>query len=123
MRRCTSLLLMVSCAGAFAFGAAPASAAGPNAAAIAAGQRFLARYVLANGRVVRREQGGDTASAGQAQAMLISVAVGDRRRFAHIWGWARRHLQRPDGLLGSHWRGGRLANGQPASDADLDAAR
>jgi endoglucanase len=55
--------------------------------------------------------------------MLISVAVGDKRRFARVWGWTRRHLHRPDGLLASHWRGGRLANGQPASDADLDAAR
>src|ERR1700731_3139635 len=109
MRRCT-FLLMVACAGAVAIGAAPAAAAGTDASAIAAGQRFLARYVLGNGRVVRREQGADTASAGQAQAMLISVAVGDRRRFTRIWGWARRHLQRPDGLLASHWRAGRLLN-------------
>src|SRR5260221_12432562 len=121
MRRCT-LLLMVACAGAIALGAAPAPAAGPDAAAVAAGRRFLARYVLGNGRVDRREQGGDTASAGQAQAMLISVAVGDKRRFTRIWGWARRHLQRPNGLLASHWRAGRLATGQPASDADRAAA-
>jgi endoglucanase len=125
MRRRMMLLSMLACAGAVALGAAPAPApaAGSNAAAVAAGQRFLARYVLRNGRVIRREQGSDTASAGQAQAMLISVAVGDKPRFARIWGWARSHLQRPDGLLASHWRAGRLANGQPASDADLDAAR
>src|SRR6266446_5577923 len=111
MRRRMMLLLLLACAGAVAPGAAPAPApaAGSNAAAVAAGQRFLARYVLANGRVSRREQGGDTASAGQAQAMLISVAVGDKRQFTRIWTWARRHLQRPDGLLGSHWRAGRLA--------------
>ena len=125
MRRRMMSLSMLACAGAVALGAAPApaSAAGSNQAAISAGQRFLSTYVLGNGRVSRHDQGGDTASAGQAQAMLISVAVGDKRRFARIWGWARSHLQRPDSLLASHWRAGQLANGQPASDADLDAAR
>jgi endoglucanase len=102
--------------------AAPASA-DPTAAAAAAGQRCLARYALPSGRVTRRDQGGDTVAAGQAQAMLVSVALRDARRFAAVWSWTRGHLQRRDGLLASHWRGGRVVNTQAASDADLDTAR
>ena len=84
---------------------------------------FLNRYVAGNGRVVRRDQGDDTVSGGQAQAMLLSAALGQRGRFALVWGWARQHLQLGDGLLASRWAAGQVANGQPASDADLDAAR
>jgi endoglucanase len=95
----------------------------PRAAARAAAGRFLHRYVDADGRVVRRDQGGDTVSEGQAYAMLLAVATGDRRRFATVWRWTRRNLQRPDGLLSWHWSGGRVADPQPATDGDLDAAR
>jgi endoglucanase len=84
---------------------------------------FLDRYVASDGRVVRLDQGNDTASAGQAQAMLLAAAVGQRGRFASVWGWAQRHIQLRDGLLASRWASGRIVNAQPASDADLDAAR
>ena len=84
---------------------------------------FLRGYVDPDGRVVRRDQGGDTVSEGQSYAMLLAAATGDRARFARVWGWTRAHLQRPDGLLASRWAGGRVADSQPASDADLDAAR
>jgi endo-1,4-beta-D-glucanase Y len=84
---------------------------------------FLARYLRSDGRVARLDQGNDTVSAGQAQAMLITVAVGDRRRFALTWAWTLRHLVRADHLLASRWRAGRIVDAQPASDADLDAAR
>jgi endoglucanase len=84
---------------------------------------FLARYLRPDGRVARLDQGNDTVSAGQAQAMLITVAVGDRRRFARTWAWTRRHLVRPDHLLASRWSAGRVVDAQSASDADLDAAR
>jgi endoglucanase len=119
--RLTLLLLLLALLGT----AAPARASAPAdlGAASAAGQGFLARYVLPVGRVVRRDQGGDTVSSGQAQAMLVSVALGDARRFAAVWSWTRRHLERRDGLLASHWRSGRVVNAQAASDADLDAAR
>jgi len=36
--------------------------------------------VQPNGRTVRRDQGGDTVAAGQAQAMLIATALHDARR-------------------------------------------
>jgi endo-1,4-beta-D-glucanase Y len=94
-----------------------------HAPARAAAARFLDRYVDGDGRVVRRDQGGDTVSEGQAYAMLLTAATGDRKRFATVWGWTRRNLQRDDGLLASRWTGGAIADRDAASDADLDAAR
>jgi endoglucanase len=94
-----------------------------TATAGASARGFLHRYVDRNGRVVRRDQGGDTVSEGQAYAMLLAVADGDRRRFDLVWRWTRKHLQRRDGSLSSAWRDGRVQDAQPASDADLDAAR
>ncbi|WP_375480902.1 glycosyl hydrolase family 8 [uncultured Jatrophihabitans sp.] len=100
--------------------AAPASHA--SAATDAAGRTFLQRYVAADGRVVRRDQGGDTVSEGQAYAMLIAVAQHDRTRFQVIWSWTQAHLQRPDHLLAFHWASGHVVDRNPAPDADLDAA-
>jgi endo-1,4-beta-D-glucanase Y len=76
----------------------------PNAEALArvAADRFLDRYMDPDGRVVRRDQGGDTVSEGQAYAMLLAVAIGDQPRFEQAWNWAKVHLQREDGLLS--WR-------------------
>ena len=83
---------------------------------------FLDRYVE-DGRVVRHDQGGDTVSEGQAYAMLLAVANDDERRFDRVWTWTRKHLRREDGLLSWRWADGRVADPQPAADADLDAAR
>jgi endoglucanase len=83
---------------------------------------FLDRFVERDGRVVRRDQGGDTVSEGQAYAMKLAVAIGDAKTFRRVWGWTRRHLQRADGLLSWRWAGGRIVDQQPAADADLDAA-
>jgi endoglucanase len=84
---------------------------------------FLDRFVEPNGRVVRRDQGGDTVSEGQAYAMELAVAIGDKKTFGRVWRWTRGHLQRSDGLLAWHWVQGRVTDQQPAADADLDAAR
>jgi endoglucanase len=84
---------------------------------------FLDRYVDDDGRVVRHDQGGDTVSEGQAYAMLLAVAAHDRARFDRVWGWTRAHLRRPDGLLAWHWDDGHVVGDEPATDADLDAAR
>jgi cellulose synthase (UDP-forming) len=89
----------------------------------AAADRFLKRYVSGDGRVVRIDQGGDTVSEGQAYGMLLSVALDDKARFDTIWRWTHTHLQRPDGLLAYLWRNGSVVSQQPATDADLDAAR
>ncbi len=96
------------------------SGAAPDAPA--AVNSFFDRYVAGDGRVVRRDQGGDTVSEGQAYAMLMAAATRDRKRFERVWAWARDNLQRDDGLLAFHWRDGRVADPQPATDADLDAA-
>lgn len=91
--------------------------------ALGGARSFLDRYLDRDGRVVRRDQGSDTVSEGQAYAMLIAAGVNDRDRFERTWRWTRENLQRPDGLLSYLWRAGRVADPQPASDADLDAAR
>ncbi|MGH9153910.1 MAG: glycosyl hydrolase family 8, partial [Acidimicrobiales bacterium] len=84
---------------------------------------FFEGYMDGDGRVVRRDQGGDTVSEGQAYAMLLAAAHGDRGRFDRAWQWARDHLQRHDGLLSWRWRDGRVVDPSPAADADVDAAR
>ena len=88
-----------------------------------AADRFFERYVNGDGRVVRHDQDGDTVSEGQAYAMLIAAATGERERFDSVWNWAKKNLMQPNGLLAWRWQDGKVADPQPASDADLDAAR
>lgn len=91
--------------------------AGPDLAA-----RFVDAYVDADGRVVRRDQGGDTVSEGQAYAMLLAAADGDEQTFDRVWGWTRANLLRPDGLLSWTWARGAVVDANSAADADVDAA-
>ncbi len=86
-------------------------------------ESFFRRYVQPDGRVSRADQGGDTVSEGQAYAMLLVVALDDRTRFERVWNWTRSNLQRDDGLLAYHWSNGHVDSSEPATDADLDAAR
>ncbi|TIC82602.1 glycosyl hydrolase family 8 [Nocardioides sp. GY 10127] len=89
-----------------------------------AAQYFLDTYVDADGRVVRRDQGDDTVSEGQAYAMLVAVGSDDEDTFDAVWSWTQAHLLRSqDGLLSWHWSGGEVVDASSASDADLDAAR
>lgn len=83
---------------------------------------FLDEYVD-EGRVVRTDQGGDTVSEGQAYGLLLAVAAGDESRFDEIWAWTTANMQRDDLLLAWRWENGSVVDDQPASDADLDAAR
>ena len=92
---------------------------GIDRAAREAGRRFLDRYVD-DGRVVRRDQGGDTVSEGQAYGMLIAATLGDEEEFRQIWWWTRRHLGRGDGLLSYRWRDGSVVDPQSAADAVRD---
>lgn len=89
----------------------------------AAGRRFLDTYVADDGRVQRLDQGGDTVGEGQAYGMLIAAAIGDEERFDAIWEWTKANIRRPDGLISFLWRDGRVQDPEPASDADVDAAR
>ncbi len=84
---------------------------------------FLDAWVDDDGRVVRRDQGSDTVSEGQAYGLLIAVGADDEERFASIWQWTEANLLRDDGLLAWRWEDGSVVDDQPASDADLDAAR
>lgn len=102
--------------------ASPSASGEANPLAVAAAQDFLSRFVRADGRVVRTDQGGDTVSEGQAYAMLLSVAANEPSTFAKAWRWARANLQRDDHLLSWHWSGGSVADEQSASDADLGVA-
>jgi endo-1,4-beta-D-glucanase Y len=95
----------------------------PSDQASSAIDRFFERYVDPDGRVVRRDQGGDTVSEGQAYALLLAVAQGNQSRFERVWAWTKQNLQRPDGLLSWKWSKGRVIDPSPATDADLDAAR
>jgi endoglucanase len=88
----------------------------------AAVHSFLASYVAPDGRVIRKDQGSDTVSEGQAYAMLMAAAVGDRNHFMTVWDWTESHLLEPNGLLAWHWAGGRVVDAQPAADADVGTA-
>lgn len=104
------------------------SGSGPDAAAAvrlspaATVDTFFQRYVTPAGRVQRADQGGDTVSEGQAYALLMAAAVGNRSQFLSVWSWTQHHLLLPDGLLAWHWRAGAVVSRQPASDADLGTA-
>ncbi|MFD7022899.1 glycosyl hydrolase family 8 [Promicromonospora sukumoe] len=76
-----------------------------------------------DGRVVRHDEGGDTVSEGQAYGLLAAVAADDEESFDEIWDWTTAELVRDDGLLSWRWADGEVVDDEPASDADLDAAR
>ncbi len=105
--------------------AAPSSdgaAAAPRTTAIDAAA-FLDTYADADGRVVRRDQGGDTVSEGQAYGMLIALVADDEERFEEIWRWTRSQLMRDDGLLSWRWDDGAVVDPASASDAEIDVLR
>ena len=88
-----------------------------------AADRFLARYVTSDGRVIRHDQGGDIVSEGQAYGMLIAEVAGRPSVVRTIWSWTSAHLLRSDGLLKFHATGsGRIEDANPAADADVLAA-
>ena len=106
-------------------GAAPASGEARDGAALArqAASQFLDRYVAADGRVVRRDQGSDTVAEGQAYALVLAQVAGNESTFERVWRWTARALQRPDGLLANHaTSSGVVDDAHSASDADLLAA-
>lgn len=115
-----ALLSLAGCGGKSSPRASPPQ---PQDKAVAAAQHFLDRYVDADGRVVRIDQGGDTVGEGQAYGMLLAAAIGDSQRFNTIWSWTQSNLRRPDGLISFLWRDGHVVDPQAASDADLDATR
>lgn len=96
----------------------------PSSTASASTDAFFNKYVDDSGRVVRKDQGGDTVSEGQGYAMLLAVATRSQSRFDKVWTWTRDNLQRPDHLFSWHWStGDGVLDPQSAADADLDIAR
>jgi endoglucanase len=114
--------LVVGCGGGGSGSQGGSSASGGDTADAAA-KRFLDRYVEADGRVRRIDEGNDTVGEGQAYGMLIAAASGDSQRFDSIWNWTKENIRRPDKLISFKWRDGKIEDPQPASDADVDAAR
>jgi endoglucanase len=98
------------------------SAPEPAVTAGTATEHFLSSYVERDGRVVRRDQGGDTVSEGQAYALLLTAATEDEEQFGRVWSWTRDNLQRDDGLFAWRWQDGRVVDESPAPDADVDIA-
>ncbi|MGH2857326.1 MAG: glycosyl hydrolase family 8, partial [Solirubrobacteraceae bacterium] len=110
--------LAVTIAGCGSGGSATAPAS--TASARGAAARFLTRYVTADGRVIRHDQGGDIVSEGQAYGMLIAQLAHRPAVARTIWSWTRAHLQRHDGLLSWHADGaGKVLDPQPATDGDI----
>jgi endoglucanase len=118
---CAALLLAVVTAVLVLSGGSsshPSSSSGGPAKAAA--RSFLNTYVDPDGRVVRRDQGNDTVSEGQAYGLLIAQAAGDQTTFARIWTWTRSHLQETNGLFAFRANpDGTVADPEPASDADV----
>ena len=101
----------------------PSSSPSTTTTSVGGANAFLDRYVTADGRVLRHDQGGDIVSEGQAYAMLIAEIAGRPRLVRTIWSWTIAHLRRPDGLLKYHATGsGDILDDQSASDADVLAA-
>jgi endo-1,4-beta-D-glucanase Y len=122
LRRAACLAAVLACAvpAVLTAGCGTAQPRPPPGASRQAADRFLAAYAGPDGRVDRKDQGGDTVSEGQAYGLLLAEATGNHRAFGRIWGWTRDHLQRADGLFAWHAdAAGNVIGQQPASDADL----
>jgi endoglucanase len=93
-----------------------------NQLAVRDARAFIRQYVDLDGRVVRRDQGGDTVSEGQGYGLLLAYATDDRSTFTRIWGWTAANLQRSDGLFSYRWSNGHVVSSSPAADADVQIA-
>ncbi len=110
-----------------------ASAVGVTAAGDAAGSwwpewdRFAARFIQADGRVIDLTFEGKSTSEGQSYALFFALVANDRARFDTLLGWTSNNLA--DGRLGQQlpgWLWGRHDDGSwaikdrnAAADADL----
>ena len=98
---------------------APGSSA-TSQSSMSALDSFLSGYVTSDGAVLRRDQGNDVVSEGQAYAMLVAEEAGRTDLVKAIWSWTKDHLSVSDGLLAYHADSqGRILDRQPAADADV----
>ncbi|MBU6428187.1 MAG: glycosyl hydrolase family 5, partial [Cyanobacteria bacterium REEB65] len=84
-------------------------------------QRYAARFILPEGRVVDTGNGGISHSEGQAYAMLLATYHDDPDVFNRVWNWTRSHLQvRADALCAWKWTQNQgVADMNNATDGDL----
>lgn len=86
---------------------------------------FKFYFITTDGRVVRVQQ-EDTASQGQALAMLRAAWMGDKETFDKCYAWTEKNLSRlrqeGDNLLAWNWKDGEVTDWTPSSDADIDYA-
>lgn len=87
---------------------------------------FKKQFITTEGRVIRRKDGQDTVSEGQAYAMLRSIWMNDKKTFDACYRWAENNLSRTQKFNDhlSAWRrqDGVVTDWMPAIDADLDYA-
>jgi len=77
---------------------------------------------FASTKVIRPENGNDTASEGIAYGMLIGVYMNDKPMFDALWNYARTKLN-GNGLMSWHWSANDTVLEQGAvTDADQDMA-
>jgi endoglucanase len=83
-------------------------------------RQFLRDYATNDGRILRRDQGSDIVSEGQAYGMILAEVAGQPATARTIWSWTHAHLQRSDRLMSFHASSsGKVLDTQPASDADV----
>jgi endoglucanase len=90
-------------------------------------EKYAARFISGDGRVVEPSAGGRTTSEGQAYALLFALVAQDRARFERLLRWTEDNLARGDLAKAlPAWKWGRGPDGRwgvldanSASDADL----
>ncbi len=88
---------------------------------------YKSRFIE-GGRTIDPRAGRQTTAEGQAQALLRSVYMNDRRTFDTVWSWTKANLQSgPDGLLAWSWRArpdgtAGILDPRGATDSDQDTA-
>ena len=81
-----------------------------------------AKYFRDNGMI--ESEKNKTTSESQSYMMLMAVMSSDRQTFDRVWDWTKSNLQlRPkDKLFAWLWKDGKIADINPATDADQDIA-
>lgn len=85
-------------------------------------QRYQARFVSPEGRIIDTANAGISHSEGQGYGLLLAVAAGDRAAFNHILAWTNKNLfVRKDHLAAWRWKDGHVAEADQnnATDGDI----
>jgi endo-1,4-beta-D-glucanase Y len=84
--------------------------------------RYAARFIAPDGRVVDNANQGISHSEGQGYGLLLAALAGDAGRFEALWRWtAQKLMVRKDGLAAWKWdpRTGAIADLNNATDGDI----